>query len=404
MTDAYDIPLDKIDVTQADLYQSDTIGGYFKRLRDEAPVHYCPQSRFGPYWSITRYADIMAVDTNNRVFSSDAESGGIQMTDFPKGLERKNFINMDPPEHDVHRKIISPIVRPSNLVNFESIIRDHATEILDDLPRGETIDWVDHVSIELTTRMLATLFNFPFEDRRLLTFWSEVATAELVPGTEIDTEQKRVKALQTCLDYFNDLYKKRADSEPQSDLVSMLAHSSLEMDQQEFLSTLILLIIGGNDTTRNSITGGLLALHDHPEQWTMLKRDPGLISTMVPEIIRWQTPLTMMRRTTTEQTEIAGVEIPAGEKIVMWYLSGNRDERMITDPDQFVINRESPRRHLSFGFGIHRCVGNRLAEMQLRVLWEEILLRKLDIEIVGPAERTLSHVVRGFSPLPVRVN
>ena len=136
----------------------------------------------------------------------------------------------------------------------------------------------------------------------------------------------------------------------------------------------------------------------------MLKHDPGLISTMVPEIIRWQTPLTMMRRTTTEQTEIAGVKIPAGEKIVMWYLSGNRDERMITDPDQFVINRESPRRHLSFGFGIHRCVGNRLAEMQLRVLWEEILLRKLDIEIVGPAERTLSHVVRGFTRLPVRVN
>ena len=400
----YDIDIDAIDVSQPEYFQNDTIGLYFKRLRNEQPIHYCADSRFGPYWSVTKFNDIMAIDKDHQNFSSDAFLGGIQMTDFPKGMERSNFINMDPPEHDAQRKVVSPIVAPSNLATMEGTIREHVIDILDQLPNGEVIDWVDKVSIELTTRMLATLFDFPFEQRRKLTYWSEVASADLATSDKIKTEEQRIAALGECLTTFKQLMTERANLPPKNDLISMLAHSSMvNMDDQQFLSTLILLIIGGNDTTRNSISGGLLALIENPEEFAKLRANPILVNSLVPEIIRWQTPLTHMRRTTTKEVEVGGVTIPAGAKVVMWYLSGNRDEQAIENPDQFIVDRKNPRHHLSFGFGIHRCVGNRLAEMQIRVLWEEILSRNLTFELAGEPQRTLSNVIHGINTMPLRV-
>ncbi|MDA8702703.1 cytochrome P450 [Pseudomonadales bacterium] len=400
----YDIDIDAIDVSQPEYFQNDTIGLYFKRLRNEQPIHYCADSRFGPYWSVTKFNDIMAIDKDHQNFSSDAFLGGIQMTDFPKGMERSNFINMDPPEHDAQRKVVSPIVAPSNLATMEGTIREHVIDILDQLPNGEVIDWVDKVSIELTTRMLATLFDFPFEQRRKLTYWSEVASADLATSDKIKTEEQRIAALGECLTTFKQLMTERANLPPKNDLISMLAHSSMvNMDDQQFLSTLILLIIGGNDTTRNSISGGLLALIENPEEFGKLRANPILVNSLVPEIIRWQTPLTHMRRTTTKEVEVGGVTIPAGAKVVMWYLSGNRDEQAIENPDQFIVDRKNPRHHLSFGFGIHRCVGNRLAEMQIRVLWEEILSRNLTFELAGEPQRTLSNVIHGINTMPLRV-
>ncbi|MDB2595878.1 cytochrome P450 [Pseudomonadales bacterium] len=400
----YDIDIDAIDVSQPEYFQNDTIGLYFKRLRNEQPIHYCAESRFGPYWSVTKFNDIMAIDKDHQNFSSDAFLGGIQMTDFPKGMERANFINMDPPQHDAQRKVVSPIVAPSNLANMEGTIRKHVIDILDQLPNGEIIEWVDKVSIELTTRMLATLFDFPFEQRRKLTYWSEVASADLATSDKIKTEEQRIAALGECLTTFKQLMTERANLPPKNDLISMLAHSSMvDMDDQQFLSTLILLIIGGNDTTRNSISGGLLALIENPEEFAKLRANPILVNSLVPEIIRWQTPLTHMRRTTTKEVEVGGVTIPAGAKVVMWYLSGNRDEEAIENPDQFIVDRKNPRHHLSFGFGIHRCVGNRLAEMQIRVLWEEILSRNLTFELAGEPQRTLSNVIHGINTMPLRV-
>jgi cytochrome P450 len=400
----YDIDIDAIDVSQPEYFQNDTIDLYFQRLRNERPIHYCAESRFGPYWSITKFDDIMAVEKDHQNFSSNAFLGGIQLTDFPKGMERANFINMDPPEHDAQRKIVSPIVAPSNLASMEGTIREHVIDILDHLPNGEVIDWVDKVSIELTTRMLATLFDFPFEERRKLTYWSEVASADLATSDKIKTEEQRIAALGECLTTFKQLMTERANLPPKNDLVSMLAHSPMvNMDDQQFLSTLILLIIGGNDTTRNSISGGLLALMQNPEEFAKLRANPSLVNSLVPEVIRWQTPLTHMRRTTTKAVEIGGVAIPAGAKVVMWYLSGNRDEQVIDKADQFIVDRKNPRHHLSFGFGIHRCVGNRLAEMQIRVLWEEILSRNMAFELAGEAERTHSNVIHGITTMPVRV-
>jgi len=405
---AYSIPLDQIDVSNPHLYQQDTWRPYFERLRREDPVHWCPQGMYGAYWSVTRYRDIMAVDTNQRAFSSDALMGGIVLRDVPMDFRRPSFISMDPPRHDEQRKIVAPIVAPGNLQNLSGTIRARAGRILDSLPRGETFDWVDRVSVELTTQMLATLFDFPFEERRKLTYWSNVATVNTRAGTEIDSEAKRNEVLDEAMRTFVELWHERREQPPRPDLISMLAHGEATRDlpsrPHEFMGTLMLLVVGGNDTTRNSISGGLLALNAHPAEYRKLLANPQLVTSMVPEIIRWQTPVVHMRRTAVADTELAGKTIRKGDKVAMWYISGNRDEEAIERADEFIIDRPRPRQHLSFGFGIHRCVGNRLAEMQLTILWEEILKRRWPmIEVMGPPVRVYSNLLRSISSLPVRI-
>jgi cytochrome P450 len=402
---AYATPIEDFHVGDPELFRTDTHWPWFERLRAEDPVHWCKDSEFGPYWSVTRFNDIMAVDTNHAVFSSDAGLGGITIRDARMDLRRPSFIAMDPPRHDAQRKVVSPVVAPHNLAAMEPIIRERAGKILDELPVGETFDWVDRVSIELTTQMLATLFDFPFDERRKLTHWSDVATTLPIKGGLVETEEERQVELAECLNTFLGLWNERVNAPPRGDLVSMLAHgeSTRNMTHDEFLGNLILLIVGGNDTTRNSISGGLLALNQNPEEYRKLRENPDLIPNMVPEIIRYQTPLAHMRRTATADYELGGKTIRNGDKVLMWYVSGNRDESAIEDPDAFIIDRARPRQHLSFGFGIHRCVGNRLAEMQLRVVWEEILKRWDFVEVVGEPRRVRSSFVKGYETLPVRI-
>jgi cytochrome P450 len=315
------------------------------------------------------------------------------------------FIAMDQPKHDVQRKTVQGVVSPRNLMNLEPLIRERAGKILDELPVGEAFNWVDKVSIELTAQMLATLFDFPFEDRRKLTRWSDVATAG--PGMGIiDSEEQRRAELIECLESFTQLWNDRVNSEPGNDLISMLAHgeSTKNMPPMEYLGNLILLIVGGNDTTRNSITGGLYALNKWPEQFAKLKADQSLIPNMVAEIIRWQTPLAHMRRRALVDTELGGQKIKAGEKVCMWYLSGNRDENQFPDADKLIIDRPNARSHVSFGYGIHRCMGNRLGEMQLRIVWEEILKRFKHVEVLEEPTRVRSAFVKGYSNMQVMVH
>ena len=402
------IPIDEIDVSRPSLFQKDTIGLFFDRLRREDPVHYCRASYVGPYWSITKFDDIMAVDTNHKVFSSEAKLGGIAIQDMHSvegALELEMFIAMDPPKHDQQRKAVTPAVAPSNLLLLEPIIRERAGEILDTLPVGEEFDWVDKVSIELTTMTLATLFDFPWEERRKLTRWSDVTTAAPETGIVESYEARRAELIE-CAMYFKGLWEQRINEEPKNDLISMMAHSPATQDMPflEFLGNLLLLIVGGNDTTRNSISGGVLALNQNPDEYRKLNEDPSLIASMVPEIIRWQTPLTHMRRTAVQDWEIGGKQIRKGDKVVMWYLSGNRDETAIDRASQFIIDRKNPRHHLSFGYGIHRCMGNRLAELQLRIIWEEIHKRFAQVEVTGEPERLFSNLVRGITKLPVRLH
>jgi len=401
---AYALPLDKINVAQPLLFQSNTMWPYFERLRREDPVHFCAESEFGSYWSITKYNDIMAVDTNHQVFSSDYMLGGITIGGGQANVDPlPMFIAMDPPKHDIQRKIVTPVVSPANLQYLAPIIRERAGKILDSLPIGQPFDWVDKVSIELTAMTLATLFDFPFELRRKLSRWSDVVTA--APGFGIvDTIEQKMMEMQEYQSFFNELWNQRVNSsEPGGDLISMLAHNpaTRNMEPREYFGNVVLLTVGGNDTTRNTITGSVVALNQNPDQYDKLRANPELISSMVSETIRWQTPLAHMRRTAREDIAFQGKKIRKGEKVVMWYVSGNRDDEVIERPNDYVIDRENPRRHISFGFGIHRCVGNRLAELQLQIIWEEIMKRFPTIEMVGEPKRSYSTFVKGYEHLDV---
>jgi cytochrome P450 len=403
---AFALPLDQLDPADPQGFVDDTVGYVFERLRREDPVHrsHSPIPGIDTYWSVTRYQDIMQVDSHHEIYSS---ADGVTLMDFPPDDEQKlkMFIAMDQPKHDEQRKAVSPIVAPANLNNWRELIRERTAKVLDGLPRNETFDWVDRVSIELTTYMLATLFDFPLQDRRLLTYWSDISTANKLTNPDAPEPEVRMAELRKMLEYFTRLWNERVNEAPRSDLISMLAYgpATRNMGPLEYMGNLVLLIVGGNDTTRNSMTGGLLALNDFPEEMAKLRANPALIESMVSEIIRWQTPLAYMRRTAVADTELAGKQIKKGDKLAMWYLSGNRDEAAIREPHRFIIDRERPRQHLSFGFGIHRCVGNRLAELQLKILWEEILRRFERIEVVGEPTRVRSAFVRGFSKLPVRI-
>ena len=402
--DAMATPLDRLDVSLPERFQANVHWPFFDRLRAEAPVHYCADSAFGPYWSITRWADILKVETTPKVFASFPN---ILIGDAADGLRMPSFIAADEPWHSRWRKPVMPAVGGERLGELERLIRRRVGTILDDLPRGEEFNWVDRVSIELTTQMLATLFDFPWEDRHLLTYWSELGTSAPAVGNDLVSEEERHKGFEACLEYFTRLWHERKAARPAFDFVSLMAHHEDTQELMEkpykLLGNLILLIIGGNDTTRNSISGGLVALNQHPDQYQRLRDDPSVIPNMVAEIIRWQTPLAHMRRTATQDYDLAGQTIRAGDKVVMWYCSGNRDAAKFEAPYTFDITRPNARNHIAFGFGIHRCMGSHVAEMQLKILWEEIMKRFDRIELVGEPVRTKSNFVMGFTEVPVRI-
>jgi len=404
---AYDIELEDILPINPRLFSEHRWLEYFERLRAEDPVHFNETEMAGRFWSLTRYEDIKKVDPDWQTFSS---AQGITLgfpvgTELPpEALNLSTFIAQDPPTHDESRAAVSPVTAPKNLVNLEPLIRERTARVLDSLPEGEVFDWVDTVSIELTTMMLATLFDFPFDERRKLTFWSDITFAVPQPGGIIETMEERRGHLLECLERFTELKQERLKN-PGGDLISMLAHGedTKDMPPMEYLGNLLLLIVGGNDTTRNSMSGSVYSLNKFPEQFKKLKANHALIPKMVAEVIRWQTPLAYMRRTANHDVVIGGKTIKKGDQVLMWYASGNRDEDVFENANELDIERPNSRAHLSFGFGIHRCMGNRLAELQLRVLWEEILERFDDIKIQAEPKRTLSSFVNGYTHLPVVV-
>jgi cytochrome P450 len=392
--------LDLLDVTDPALYAEDRWRPVFAHLRAEAPVQHCTTSPFGPYWSVSRHADIMEVEAHPDIYSSSYEHGGITVADLPDA----NFIAMDRPRHSAQRRVVSPAFGPSEIARMAGAIRQRTGELLDTLPVGTEFDWVDTVSVELTTQMLAILFDFPWEDRRKLTFWSDVG-GDIAAQFDPAAAAVREGHLADMTRAFDVLFAARKAQPPSGDLISMMAHSDAmgNMDFGERTGNLILLIVGGNDTTRNSMSGAIEAFNLYPDQWAKLAADPSLAANAASEVIRWQTPLAHMRRTAVADTELAGQRIAKGAKIMMWYISANRDESVFADAERFDINRANARRHLSFGFGVHRCVGARLAELQLAILFEEMIKRGMTVTMTAPPTRAAQCFVHGFTHMPVVV-
>lgn len=406
--DVSTLEIQDIDLSNPFLFRQHQWQDYSKRLRDECPVHYQANSPFGPFWSIMQYKDIVFVDKNHEIFSAEPF---IMLGEAPLDVEA--FIAMDPPRHDIQRQSVQGVVAPKNLKEMEGLIRTRTAEVLDSLPLNQAFNWVDDVSIELTARMLATLLDFPYEDRRKLVYWSDIfASSPQTTGGTMDLDESFIGAGEMAKAFIRLWHDKAArlaaGETPSFDLMTLMQTGEGTKDlikrPMEYLGNLALLIVGGNDTTRNSMSGGVLALHQFPEQFTKLKENPSLIPNMVSEIIRWQTPLAYMRRVAKKDVMLNGQFIRKGDKLLMWYASGNFDERVLDRPDQFIIDRKDARNHLSFGFGVHRCMGNRLAEMQLKILWEEILARFDNIEVIEEPEIVQSNFVRGYSKLMVKLS
>ena len=402
-------PLAPIDVSRPDIYAEDRWQELFRRLRAEAPIQFVPESDFGAYWSVTTHKPIVHIEALPKIFSSSWEYGGISIAggvDKPTQGEMRMpmFIAMDPPEHTAQRRTIAPSFGPSEVAAMKAEVQQRTAAVLDSLPIGEAFDWVERVSIELTTGMLARLFDFPWEERHKLTYWSDMGgDVELMKSP--DTHAMRNAALGEMGAAFAALWQQKA-ANPGKDLISVMLQSDAmnHMSEQEFMGNLILLIVGGNDTTRNSMSAFAYGLSQFPDERAKLEANPDLIPNAVQELVRWQTPLAHMRRTVMEDTEVDGVAMKKGDKVVLWYISANRDESVFKDADAIQVDRENARRHLSFGYGIHRCVGARVAELQLCTLLEEMAKRRLRANVIGEPTRVPACFVHGYKSMQVELS
>ncbi|VVT08454.1 Cytochrome [Sphingomonas sp. EC-HK361] len=398
-------PVDPLDVSRAELYRDDKWQEPFAKLRAEAPVYRTEHSDYGAFWSVSSYKPIVEVESLPELYSS--EVGGITIADFlpESDVRMPMFIARDRPVHTGQRRTVAPAFTPSEMQRMSSDIRQRTAEVLDSLEWNTPFDWVDKVSIELTTQMLAILFDFPWEDRRKLTFWSDWAgDIELVKTEEL--RKQRLEYMYECGAYFQNLWNAKVGKPQTPDLISMMIHSDAmaHMDHFEFIGNLILLIVGGNDTTRNSMTAAAYGLDRFPDSRAKLEADPSLIANATQEIIRWQTPLAHMRRTATQDTELMGQQIKVGDKLALWYISANRDESVFgADADRIVVDRPNARRHLAFGHGIHRCVGARLAELQIGILLEEMAKRRMRVNVLGEPTRVAACFVHGYRSMQVEI-
>jgi linalool 8-monooxygenase len=391
-----------------DLHERGEARALLSRLRRERPIWWSRGKDGGGFWSVLRYRDIVVVSKNPRLFSSARQWGGHRLWDentaelYQGGVE-PSLLSMDPPEHGVYRGVTAPAFTSERMRNLEARIRARATALLDALAGQQTCEFVSSVAAPLPSQVLADLIGASDEDAPRLFEWSNVFVGEDDPDLR-GTDEHALQCYKDVAAYALKLWRQRL-RKPGDDLVTMLSQTEVNgevMTVQRYYAAFSLYLFAGNETVRNSISGGVLALLQHPEQRRKLVENPELIPQAVKEIIRWVSPALHMRRTATEDTELAGQRIAKGDKVVLWYLSGNFDEEVFTEPERFDVTRSGPG-HLGFGHGPHFCQGARLAELELTVLLQELLPRFPDMELSGPFRRVRSNFVHGLKALPVRL-
>ncbi|MFC4294792.1 cytochrome P450 [Novosphingobium tardum] len=406
MTEVIDRPISLFDVSDPSIYANDTWREPFAALRRAMPISWCPKSPFGPYWSVVTHDLIREVEAKPHIFSSADEYGGITIIDLEPERSLPNFIAMDGPRHAAQRRTVQPAFNPSEMERREDEIRGRTRALIESLPLDTPFDWVEKVSTELTIGMLAILFDFPWEEKADLRRWSDWSS-DLRPP-ELRDEAFLAESsfqLNQMLARIDRLMEEKRALPPTDDLISRMVHSEAmgHMPERERLGNYALLIVGGNDTTRNSMSAFADICARDPAKLDQLRTHPDLVANATQEVIRWQSPVSHMRRTALEDHEIGGQTIRKGEKVVLWYISGNRDEAVFADPETVDFARENARRHLGFGFGVHRCVGARLAELQLGILFAEVARRGARLEPAGKPQWAPTPFLHIYAQLPVRL-
>jgi cytochrome P450 len=404
--------IDPLDLTRADLWAEGKWQEPMRELRAKGPIHWNDSSKFGPHWSVVHYKPIQHIEALPKIFSSSWEYGGITVErDDTKGLYDHNiplpmFIAMDPPQHTAQRRTVAPAFGPAEVERMRADAVARTSALFDTLPVGQPFDWVASVSMALTTQMLAILFDFPWDARDKLNHWSDIG-GDIEIGTTSDGRKYRTEKGAEIAGAFMELWNQKAQDPTGPDLISIMLRSDAmsHMEPNEFLANLILLIVGGNDTTRNSMSAYAWGLSQYPDERAILEANhsPELAVNAMHEIIRWQTPLSHMRRTATEDAEIFGTQIRKHDRIALWYASANRDESVFTDGEHIRVERENARRHLSFGYGIHRCIGARVAELQLIALISEMQKRRLRVNVIEAPEVVPACFVHGYRKMVVEL-